>query len=178
MAFEIVFKRFFKTLAMQYKFQNRNLDFLKEKIQEINTALSGSELNGELQIPNNIIQTLTAENDGTLWFFTSCNSKQIKNSDGAFYANLNYQKKGTGSRLQLSGIASVVKNNNEDLFYNYPKNSYGKLVLIKMKIMHAEFIEKKISEKNSWTEKIKYTFNNLFYGSRTQDLQFLRIIDI
>lgn len=39
-------------------------------------------------------------------------------------------------------------------------------------------LKKKNSEKNSWTEKIKYTFNNLFYGSRTQDLQFLRIIDI
>ena len=159
---------------MQFKYQDRNLDFIREKIIDIKTALFRSELDPELQLPNNIIQTLTVENDRTIWFFTSCNNNQVKNIDAVFYAYLNYQKKGTGSRLQLSGIASLVKTDDEGLFsiYNYPKSSYGKVVLVKMKIMQAEFFENKIVENISWTEKIKTTFNHLFMAPAHRTYNF------
>lgn len=149
---------------MQYAYQDKNLDFLKEKIKDIKVALFKTELNPELQLPNNIIQTLKVEDDGTVWFFTSCNGNHVKNIDRSFYAYLSYQKKGTSCHLQLSGKASLVKSDNEGLFSicNYSKGSYGKLVLVKMKIMQAEFFEDKFSENISWTEKLKYTFNQFF----------------
>ena len=149
---------------MQNFYQDKNLEFLKEKIKDIKIALFKTELNPELQLPNNIVQTLKVEDDGTVWFFTSCNGKHAENIDRPFYAYLNYQKKGTGCRLQLSGNASIVKNDDEGLFSicNYSKGCYGKLVLVKMKIMQAEFFENKFFENISWTEKIKNTFNHLF----------------
>lgn len=150
--------------TMQYLHQDRNLDFLKEKIKDIKIALFKTELNPALQLPNNIIQTLKVEDDGTVWFFTSCNGKQVENIDSSFYAYLSYQKKGSGCRLHLSGKACLVKNDNDGLFSmcNYAKGSYGKLVLVKMKIMQAEFSENKIPETNSWTEKLKLSFSHLF----------------
>jgi Pyridoxamine 5'-phosphate oxidase like len=159
---------------MQYNYQHRNLHFIREKINEIKTALFTSDLNTELQLPNNIIQTLTVENDGTIWFFTSCNRNHVKNIDGAFNAQLNYQKKGTGCRLQISGTASLVKNDDEGLFsiYNHPKGSYGKLVLVKMKIMQAEFFENKFLDNISWTEKIKNTFTHLFMAPAHRTYNF------
>jgi Pyridoxamine 5'-phosphate oxidase like len=159
-----ILKRLTKITTMQYYYQDRNLDFLKEKIQDIKIALFKTELNPALQLPNNIIQTLKVEKDGTIWFFTSCNGNHVKNIDGSFYAYLNYQKKGSGCRLQLSGKASLVENDDEGLFSigNYPKGSYGRLVLVKMKIMQAEFFENKPVENISWAEKIKNTFNELF----------------
>jgi hypothetical protein len=159
-----IIERLLKLLTMQYGYQDRNLHFLKEKINDIKTALFISELNPELQLPNNIIQTLKVEEDGTIWFFTSCNGNHVENIDGSFYAYLSYQKKGTGCRLQLSGKANLVKNDNEGLFSicNYTKGSYGKLVLVKMKIMQAEFFENTIPENTTWTEKLKHTFSHLF----------------
>jgi Pyridoxamine 5'-phosphate oxidase like len=149
---------------MQYFRQDRNLDFLREKIKDIKIALFKTELNPELQLPNNIIQTLKVDDDGTVWFFTSCNGIHITNIDRPFYAYLNYQKKGSGCYLQLSGKATLVNTEDEGLFSicNYAKGSYGKLVLVKLKIMQAEFFENKIPETNSWTEKLKYTFSHLF----------------
>ena len=149
---------------MQYFQRDKNLDFLKEKIKDIKIALFKTELNPELQLPNNIIQTLKVEDDGTVWFFTSCNGKHVANINSSFYAYLNYQKKGTGCRLQLSGKACLVKNDDDGLFSmcNYAKGSYGKLVLVKIKIMQAEFFENKFSENISWTEKIKNTLIHLF----------------
>jgi len=149
---------------MQYFYQDKNLDFLKRKIEDIKIALFKTELNPELQLPNNIIQTLRAEDDGTVWFFTSCNGKHVENIDGSFYAYLSYQKKGGGCRLLISGKAVLVKSDNQGLFSicNYTKGSYGKLVLVKMKIMQAEFFENKLSENISWSEKIKNSFTHLF----------------
>lgn len=149
---------------MQYVYQDRNLEFLKEKIEDIKIALFKTELNPDLQLPNNIIQTLKVEDDGTVWFFTSCNGNHVENIDSSFYAYLSYQKKGTGCRLQLSGKACLVKNDDDGLFSmcNYAKGSYGKLVLVKMKIMQAEFFENTHFEKISWSEKIKNTLTHLF----------------
>ncbi len=148
---------------MQNVYQNRNLEYLKEKIRDIKIALFKTELNPELQLPNNIIHTLKVEDDGTVWFFTSCNGKHVENIDSSFYAYLDYQKKGTGCRVQLSGKASLVKND-DGLFSmcNYAKGSYGNFVLVKMKIINAEFFENKFFENISWSEKIKNTFSYLF----------------
>ena len=159
---------------MQYFHQDRNIDFLKEKINDIKIALFKTELNPELQLPNNIIQTLKVEDDGTVWFFTSCNGNHVENIDRSFYAYLNYQKKGAGCRLQLSGKASLVKNDNDGLFSicNYAKGSYGKLVLVKMKIMQAEFFENKILENFSWSEKIKNSLTHLFMPASHRTYNF------
>ena len=159
---------------MQYYYQDRNLDFLKEKIKEIKIALFKTELNPELQLPNNIIQTLKVENDGIIWFFTSCNGNHVKNIDKPFYAYLSYYKKGSGCRLNLNGIASIVKNDDNGLFsiYNYSKGNYGRLVLVKMKIMQAEFCENKIFENTSWAEKLKNTFNHLFAAPARRTYNF------
>ena len=115
---------------MQFNYQDKNLEFLKEKIANIKIALFKTELDPELQLPNNIIQTLKVEDDGHVWFFTSCNVKYIENIDRPFYAYLNYQKKGSDCRLQLSGRASLIKNDDDGLFSicNYAKGGYGKLV--------------------------------------------------
>ena len=149
---------------MQYDYQDENLQFLKEKIKDIKIALFRSELDPELQLPNNIIQTLKVEEDGTVWFFTSCNGNLVKSINESFYAYLDYHKKGTGCRLQVSGKATLVQNDDRGLFYmcNYSKGTYGRLVLVKMKIMQAEFFENKSFENISWTEKIKNSFANLF----------------
>ncbi|MEO7307411.1 MAG: pyridoxamine 5'-phosphate oxidase family protein [Ferruginibacter sp.] len=149
---------------MQHDYQDKNLHFLKEKINDIKIALFRSELNPELQLPNNIIQTLNVEDDGTVWFFTSCNGNHVKNIDRPFYAYLSYQKKGTGCRLHVSGKASIVKNDDEGILsmHDYSKGNYGRLVLVKMKIMQAEFFENKPFENISWAGKIKNSFAHLF----------------
>ncbi len=51
---------------MQYNTTNHEKDFLfiKEKISEIKIALFKSDINSELQLPVNVIQTLKVEEDG------------------------------------------------------------------------------------------------------------------
>ena len=149
---------------MQYNYQDENLYFLKTKIQDIKIAMFKSEINIGLQLPNNIIQTLKVEDDGTIWFFTSCSGNHAELDNKSFYAYLNYYKKGTGCRLQVSGKASIVDKEDDTLFpdSNYSKGTYSRLALVKLKMMQAEYFENKDLRSLSWTDKIKNSFDHLF----------------
>lgn len=151
---------------MSYHYTDENLTFLKEKIKDIKVALFKSEMNSELQLPNNIIQTLKVEDDGTIWFFTSCAGDYAKSVDKSFYAYLDYYKKGTECRLQLSGKATIVEDENESFLNmsNYSKSTASRLVLVKMKIMQAEYFENKSLQPVSWKEKMNRAISQLFFN--------------
>ncbi|MEO6489555.1 MAG: hypothetical protein ABIO04_06415, partial [Ferruginibacter sp.] len=64
----------------------------------------------------------------------------------------------------VSGKAILVEDDEDELFSisNYSTGTVGKLLLIKMKIMQAEYFESKPSTKETWTDKIKVAFNHIF----------------
>jgi len=148
------------------RYHDDNLNFLQEKIKDIKIALFKSEINSELQLPNNIIQTLKVEEDGHVWFFTSCNGDYAKNIDRSFYAYLDYYKKGTECRLQISGKAEIVDDENESFLHmsNYSKSTASRLVLVKMKIMQAEYFENKPVPSITWKDKLREAFNQFFFA--------------
>lgn len=158
---------------MQYNYQDENLDFLKEKIKDIKIALFKSEINSELQLPNNIIQVLKIADNGTIWFFTSCIGKQAESIDRSFYAYLDFYKKGTDCRLQISGKA-VITDDDEGLFdmSNYSKGISSSIILVKMKIMQAEYFETRHTDNVKWTEKIRSAFNHLFLADQHRVYDF------
>ena len=148
------------------EYHDENLTFLKEKIKDLKIALFRSEINSELQLPNNVIQTLKVDDDGHIWFLTSCNWDHAKNIDRSFYAYLDYYKKGTECRLQVSGKANIIEDDDEAFLSmsNYSRGIANRLVLVKMKIMQAEYFENRQYDNVSWTEKLKVAFNNLFFA--------------
>ncbi len=159
---------------MEQHYRDEHLDFIKDRINEIGYALFKSEIKSTLQLPNNIIQTLKVEDDGTIWFLTSCSKDQARRVDKNFYAYLDFYKKGTDCRLQLGGKASIVDNPEEDFTVksNCPKNIAGKLVLVKMKIMQAEYFENKPNSSGSIADKIKQRFYHLFLYSPHRTFDF------
>ena len=145
--------------------QYENLLFLKEKINEIKVALFRSEINSEVQLPNNIIQTLKVDDNGTIWFFTTLNRYNTGLIGKPFFAHLEYYKKGADCHLQLNGEAVIVDDAGYDLCA-VDENKKGDfnyaVVMVKMKITQAEFYEKKTATNISWPKKIKTVFSHLF----------------
>jgi len=122
--------------------KDKNLNFLREKIGEIKIAMFKAEIDSVLQLPNNIISTIKTDDDGNIWFFTSCtNDDYAKNINDHFYAYLEYYQKGSECRLRIGGKASIVKSDNE--FIDSPLKE--KVVLVKLNIMQAEYFEKKFT---------------------------------
>ena len=144
-----------------------SFSFITEKIKEIKVGLFKSEINSELMLPNNIIQVLKVDDNGNVWFFTSCSRRQAANINKTFYAYLDFHKRGTGSRLLLNGPAFIVDEEvdvNELITQsNYSTSVAASLVLVKMKIMQAEYFESHEEQKaTSWKDKLVNSFTNLF----------------
>jgi hypothetical protein len=137
------------------------LTFLKEKIETIRIALFKAEINSELQLPNNIISTLKVDNDGYVWFYTSCNGSYAPQVDKEFFAYLDYYQKGGDTRLRISGRACIIEGCGSDAEATENAN----LILLKMKIMQAEYFGSDEEKQQTWMNRIKTTFTELLAGS-------------
>jgi hypothetical protein len=157
---------------MQYN--DTHLNFLREKIMETKVALFKSEINSELSLPTNVIQTLSVDEEGNIYFFTACNSNYANNIDLPFYAYLDYHKKGFENRLRISGKAVIVRDENKDAEATVQLDGVTarSIVLIKMKIMQAEFIGQTTHLNQSWPQKLKSTINNIFFPSAEHHYKF------
>ncbi len=137
------------------------LTFLRKKIEEIRIALFKAEINSVLQLPNNIISTLKVDDEGFIWFYTSCNGMYAAEVDKEFFAYLDYYQKGRDSRLRVSGKTCLVEGCGTDA--DAVDNS--NLLLLKMKIMQAEYFGDDAEKQQSWMNKIKTTFTELLSTS-------------
>ncbi len=142
--------------------KDKNLFFLQSKIQEIKIAMFKADMDSVLQLPNNIITTIKTDDDGNIWFFTSCNNDSYaKNINEHFYAYLEYYQKGSECRLRIGGKASIIKSHNES-----GDTSLGnKLVLIKLTILQAEYFENKPAKEPLITGRIKNLLHQFFMPS-------------
>lgn len=155
-------------------YNDTHLTFLREKIMETKVALFKSEINSELSLPTNVIQTISVDEEGNIYFFTSSNGVFAKNIDHPFYAYLDYHKKGYGQRLCISGKAIIVKEENEDLEpeNNICNTTETSIVLIKMKIMQAEFFGQSMHQQLTLPQKIKNSINHIFFPSSEHHFKF------
>ncbi len=141
-----------------------NLQFLLNKINSIKVARFTAEINAELQLPNNIISTLKTDSEGNIWFFTSCNGAYARHIDKQFHAYLEYYQKGQDCRLRLSGKAVIVEDNESEV-ENEAVPTGKNFLLIKFKMMHAEYFENKGLSHVSIKEKVKSFFTEIFVPS-------------
>lgn len=155
--------------------QQDHLEFLQRKIGEIKVAMFRPEMDSELQLPHNIVSTIKTDEDGNIWFFTSCNGKYAKNIDQEFFAYLDYNQKGGAYRLCISGKASIVQGDPADhvarLHTHYGMSD--NIVLVKLKMMHVEYFENKLLQnESSLKTRIVDFFSEMFNSHHYRQFDF------
>jgi general stress protein 26 len=159
--------------------KNEHLDFLKKKIQEISLAKFSAHSDSLLQLPNNIITTLKTDNEGNIWFFTSCTGTYARNMDTSFYASLEYYNKESNFRLHIDGKATVVEDKDDmaPFFITKKTDSFiYNIVLIKLKILKAEYHETRQMVTSSFKETVRNIFVGLFYSNAHKQLNFFETV--
>jgi len=141
-----------------------HLNFLKEKIQELRSALFFSMSNAILKIPTTIVTALKVDETGNIWFFVHRPTQCLSEFDREFPARLEFFKKGKRFFMKIAGKACIVSqpeevNNLGSLPDDAKEKAMHQLVLVKVKIQSAEYYQNVPERSSSWLQGIQTQFN-------------------
>src|SRR3954471_23309159 len=134
---------------------NQQLNFLQEKIQEIGSALFFNLSESVLKLPTSIVSTLKVDDYGFVWFFVQKPMQNLKEFESEFPVRLDFFRKGSGCFLQVNGKGWVVSDPEEmNSFVSLPEDAkrvaLNEMVLVKVKILRAEYYETRSTQNHSW----------------------------
>lgn len=84
-----------------------NLQFIREKIYSVRTALMYSLSEEQIRLPNSVVQAEKVDDSGDLWFECQRPSVFPGHYSEAFPARLVFYRKGSSFHLEVSGKAYV-----------------------------------------------------------------------
>jgi general stress protein 26 len=113
---------------------DNNLQFIREKINTVKSAIMYSMSNELIKIPNCIVEAVEVDNEGQLWFICKPPVHQLDQCETSFPARLHFYRKGTFFHIEVSGKATIVNN-------VYTDNSKEQSLLIKMTMSTVEYTE-------------------------------------
>ena len=148
---------------------NQQLNFLQEKIQEIGSAIFFNLSDSVLKLPTSIVTTVKVDDYGYVWFFIQRPRQSLKEFEREFPVRLDFFRKGKSCFLQVNGKGWMVNDPEEmNSFVTLPDNGdqvpLNEVVLVKVKIMKAEYYETKTT-RNSWWQNAVSTVTTWFRTS-------------
>ncbi|MGC4036620.1 MAG: hypothetical protein QM764_11710 [Chitinophagaceae bacterium] len=130
-----------------------NLEFLKERIFEIKSALLYSMSNELIKMPVSIVTVLKMDDEGMLWFFVKKPSCSLSEDGHAFPARMQFYRKGKPFFMHVTGTA-IIDDCPQDLYevtgmqQEEQNTAIRDILLIKLKITKAEYYEQKQQSNN------------------------------
>jgi len=148
---------------------NQQLNFLQDKIKEIGSAIFFNLSDSVLKLPTSIVTTVNVDDYGFVWFFIQRPKQQLKEFETEFPVRLDFFKKGKSCFLQVMGKGWVVTDPEEmNAFVILPEEAKqfagSEMVLVKVKIMKAEYYETRTS-RQSWWQNAVNTVSTWFRNS-------------
>jgi hypothetical protein len=145
---------------------SQQLNFLQEKIQEIGSAIFFNLSDSVLKLPTSIVRTLKVDDYGFVWFFMQKPKQSLKEFETDFPVRLDFFKKGANFFLQVAGKGWIVSdpeemNTLEGLSEEARRMAMYQMVLVKVKIMKAEYYEK-APARLSWWQNVVNTVSAWF----------------
>lgn len=136
---------------------NAPIQFLRDRVNEIESALFFNESSNPMLLPTCIVTANKLDEDGYIGFFMTRAHYYLPEKDHNFPARLDFYKKGKPFFLKIKGSATIITNENEmgmykKTYWDLRKKTNRQLMLIKVKINYAEYYE--VTKDLSWWEKV------------------------
>jgi general stress protein 26 len=103
---------------------DNNLQFIRQKIYRVRSAIMYSMSNELIKIPNCLVEAVNVDNEGQLWFICKPPSHRVDQCVSSFPARLHFYRKGTFFHIEVSGKATIMNEIGSD-------NSTERKLLIK-----------------------------------------------
>jgi len=138
---------------------SQQLNFLQEKIQQIGSAIFFNLSDSVLKLPTSLVSTLKVDDYGYVWFFVKKPKQHLQEFENEFPVRLDFFKKGIDCFLQISGKGWVVKDPEEImncrmLLSDASLLGSSEMVLVKVKMLKAEYYETHSRQQNSWWQNV------------------------
>src|SRR4030095_4399493 len=88
-----------------------NLQFIREKIYKVRSAIMYSMSDEVIKFPNSIVTAVRVDDEGQLWFLCKKPMIWVNECEQHFPARLKFYRKGVSFFVEVSGKATIVKNN-------------------------------------------------------------------
>ncbi|HEX2608105.1 MAG TPA: pyridoxamine 5'-phosphate oxidase family protein [Flavisolibacter sp.] len=149
---------------------NQQLNFLRDRINEIGSAIFFNQSDSVLKLPTSIVSTLKVDDYGFVWFLVQKPKQSLKEFETEFPVQLDFFKKGMSYFLQVMGKGWVVTDPEEmntlEIVPDDAKQlAMHQMVLVKVKIMKAEYYESRSSRQISWWRNTLNTVTAWFRSS-------------
>lgn len=147
--------------------QNQQLAFLQNKIQQIGSAIFFNQSDAVLKLPTSLVNTIKVDDFGYVWFMIKKPNQYIQQFESEFPARMDFFKKGVDYFLQVTGKGCVVIDPEESdcffqLYEDLNVSGMKDMVLVKVKIMKAEYYETQTRVKGSWWQNAVNTVTTWF----------------
>lgn len=134
--------------------------FIQNKMMDIHYAKFSTDLTPEFCLFNNVIKTLKSDDAGNIWFYTSCKGDYAKNINQEFFTSLDYYQKGRNYYIHVTGKSSIAETDGDLADAQIAENN---TVLIKCKIIQAEYFECEPPNKRSVKGRLSKYINQSFF---------------
>lgn len=127
-----------------------NLQFIREKIYRVRSAIMYSMSNDIISFPNSIVNAVKVDDEGQLWFVCDKPTYDLDQCPSAFPVRLHFYRKGIYCHLEISGKAEIVNRAYSGA------TDMNKPLLVKMSIQNVIYTEPQIKQKSQlsrWVEK-------------------------
>ena len=133
--------------------------FIKNKLQQIKSAVMYSTNSNTVRLPNDIVEFESVDDDVLLWFSAHIPRHWVKAYELHFPAKLIFYRKGIDYYVEITGTAVVV--NKQDVMHG-ASNTGGKL-LLKMVPYYMEYTE--TGKKEAGFRKLKGQVYDIFLNT-------------
>ena len=147
--------------------QTQQLVFLQEKIEQIGSAIFFNQSESVLKLPTSLVSNIKVDDFGYLWFFVKKPKQNVQEFDNEFPVRMDFFKKGVDFFLQVNGKGWVVTDPEEqstflELFNDVDAGQLEDMVLVKVKMLKAEYYETQMRAKHSWWHNAVNTMSAWF----------------
>ncbi len=142
---------------------NLHLNFLREKITDLKTALLYSNSESVLRLPTTIVTSINVDELGQIWLLVPRPPQNIQEFERNFPVKLNFYRKGKDFYLNVSGKGTIVLEPGEldEVADNVSVDSMNpdQWILLKVAVDAVEFHDHSMAEKHSWISAISAHVN-------------------
>jgi pyridoxamine 5'-phosphate oxidase like protein len=145
------------------------MQVLKSKIMELQSALMFTESSSIVKLPTHVISDVELDNEGNIWFVIPKPAMQIEAYDKEIPAKLDFFKKGKDFFVKVRGIAYLQTdlaeaNNNEALSAEMHQRMQDEaVILVKVKVQETDLVDNTPKPSQNWLQASRSQLSSWFF---------------